>query len=181
MPMQQPDIRIRAADLSDAMLLAEIGRRTFRDTFGPANSPEDMEKYLAHSFGEVIQTSELKDPDNSFLVAEISGDPVGYVRLRAGAAPSVVSGSHPMEIVRFYSVKDWIGRGVGPRLMQASLELATHTGHDVLWLDVWERNDRAIAFYKKWRFEVVGNQPFVLGDDLQNDLLMARQTIRSEA
>jgi GNAT superfamily N-acetyltransferase len=174
--MRKQVIYVRKADLSDAVLLAEIGQRTFRDTFGPANTPDDMAKYLAKSFGEPIQASQLKDPGNLFLVAEISGSPVGYARLRAGPAPSVVPGSHPIEIVRFYSVKEWIGHGVGPHLMQACLDLATQTGHDTLWLDVWERNDRAIAFYKKWGFAVVGNQPFVLGDDLQNDLLMARET-----
>jgi ribosomal protein S18 acetylase RimI-like enzyme len=171
-----PIIRIRSADLSDAVLLAEVGESTFRDTFGPANTPEDMAKYLARSFGESIQASELKDPSNSFLVAEVSEQPVGYARLQSGPAPSAVTGSHPIEIVRFYSVKEWIGRGVGPMLMHECLRVAGETGRDTIWLDVWEQNARAIAFYKKWGFEVVGNQSFQLGDDMQNDFLMARPT-----
>jgi ribosomal protein S18 acetylase RimI-like enzyme len=44
----------------------------------------------------------------------------------------------------------------------------------MIWLDVWERNARAIAFYQKWGFAVVGTQTFQLGSDLQNDLLMQR-------
>jgi ribosomal protein S18 acetylase RimI-like enzyme len=44
----------------------------------------------------------------------------------------------------------------------------------VVWLDVWERNTRAISFYERWGFVVVGEQDFVLGDDVQRDLLMAR-------
>jgi GNAT superfamily N-acetyltransferase len=177
--LDRPIIQIRMAGPSDASLLAKIGEQTFHDSFGPANTPQDMAKYLAKSFGESIQASELKDPGNSFLVAEVSGEPVGYARLRAGSAPSSIPGSHPIEIVRFYSVKEWIGRGVGPRLMQECLDVAAGTGHDTLWLDVWERNERAIAFYKKWGFKVVGNQPFQLGDDLQNDWLMARPTSHS--
>ena len=47
-------------------------------------------------------------------------------------------------------------------------------GCDVVWLDVWEKNLRAIAFYRKWGFIEVGEQTFQLGDDLQQDLLMAR-------
>ncbi len=173
-----PSIQIRMAGPSDAMLLAEIGEQTFRDTFGPANTPEDMAKYFVKSFGEPIQALELKDPSNWFLVAEVSTEPVGYARLRSGPAPSAVPGSHPMEIVRFYSVKEWIGQGVGPRLMQKCLDLAVENGHDTLWLDVWERNERAIAFYEKWGFKIVGNQPFQLGDDRQNDFLMAKPTGR---
>ena len=44
-----------------------------------------------------------------------------------------------------------------------------------MWLDVWEENPRAIAFYTKWRFAVVGRQDFVLGSDVQHDLLMSRR------
>jgi ribosomal protein S18 acetylase RimI-like enzyme len=67
-----------------------------------------------------------------------------------------------------------IGRGVGAALMQACLEEAGRRGCETVWLDVWERNPRAIAFYRKWGFAEVGNQAFQLGEDLQNDILMAR-------
>ena len=79
-----------------------------------------------------------------------------------------------MEIGRFYARKAWIGKGVGARLMQACLCEAEAVACDVVWLDVWERNARAIAFYHKWGFTEVGMQVFPLGNDLQRDLLMAR-------
>jgi ribosomal protein S18 acetylase RimI-like enzyme len=47
-------------------------------------------------------------------------------------------------------------------------------GSGELWLGVWERNLRALAFYRKWRFDVVGEQIFELGDDPQRDLTMRR-------
>lgn len=178
--VDRPTIRVRPADLSDSTLLAEIGERTFRDTFGAANTPEDMAEYLSNAFGAPIQARELKDPGNLFLIAEVIGEAVGYARLRSGSAPPDIRGARPLEIVRFYSVQEWIGRGVGAALMQACLELALDKGHDTIWLDVWERNSRAIAFYGKWGFEVVGNQPFQLGQDTQNDFLLARP-IRSSS
>lgn len=172
--MARPDIKVRLAALADSSLLAELGEQTFQDTFGPSNTPEDMAEYLSGSFSPSIQAAELRDPSNSFLIAELEGEPVGYARLRTGLEPADIPGSRPLEIVRFYSVTEWIGRGVGPVLMRACLDLAERAGNDTLWLDVWERNDRAIAFYRKWGFEVVGAQPFQLGRDIQRDLLMAR-------
>lgn len=80
-----------------------------------------------------------------------------------------------MEIVRIYARKEWIGRGVGAQLMKTSLREAENAGCDVVWLGVWERNLRAIAFYRKWGFEQVGTQVFQLGDDMQNDWVMVRQ------
>jgi ribosomal protein S18 acetylase RimI-like enzyme len=86
----------------------------------------------------------------------------------------------PLEIVRIYACQEWLGRGVGPMLMQACLDEARQRGCDALWLDVWERNPRAIAFYRKWGFKVVGTQGFQLGSDMQTDLLMQRAVLDQE-
>ena len=167
-------VDIRAATPLDNHLLAELGARTFAETFAQDNTPEDMAAYLAASFSPQIQAAELADPLTTFLIAEISGAPAGYARLRLSPAPSEVRGRRPLEIVRFYVDRPWIGRGLSATLMQACLEQAAQQRCDVVWLDVWDHNARAIAFYRKWGFDVIGTQPFQLGSDLQNDLLMAR-------
>ena len=58
--------------------------------------------------------------------------------------------------------------------MRASLEAARDAGHRTLWLGVWERNVRAIAFYERWGFATVGEHLFRLGSNDQRDLIMAR-------
>jgi ribosomal protein S18 acetylase RimI-like enzyme len=40
---------------------------------------------------------------------------------------------------------------------------------------VWERNPKAIAFYRKNGFRVVGEHSFMLGRDQQRDLILAAQ------
>jgi diamine N-acetyltransferase len=173
-------ITIRTATVDDNERLAEFGARAFFDSFAQDNTPQDMAAYLAASFSPIKQAGELADPHTTFLIAEedsatVGGSMVGYVRLRLGPAPSCVAGARPIEIVRFYSDKAWIGRGVGSALMRACMDLAAQKSCDAIWLDVWEHNPRAIAFYRKWGFEVVGTQPFQLGVELQTDLLMSRE------
>lgn len=166
---------IRRATTKDIDLLANLGARTFADSFGADNTPEDMAAYQKGSFSPEKQAAELAEPGTTFFIAEIDGQPVGYTRLQQNPPPDCVTGMHPIEIVRLYAVKEWIGRGVGAALMQACLNEAALTGHDVIWLDVWEKNPRAIAFYQKWGFQKVGEQGFQLGSDLQNDWIMSRQ------
>ncbi len=167
-------IDIRVATPDDAALLADLGRRTFRDTFAADNTELDMSAYLDGAFGLEIQSRELAEPASTFLIAHVGGAAAGYCRLRTGSAPGCVTGERPIEIVRFYSDLPWIGRGVGAALMTACLGEAAARGCDVVWLDVWELNPRAIAFYSKWGFATVGTAEFILGDDIQHDLLMAR-------
>jgi ribosomal protein S18 acetylase RimI-like enzyme len=167
-------ISVRKATAADAGLLADLGARTFHATFAADNSKADMSAYLARSFSADIQARELADSGTTFLVVDCEGAPVGYARLRSGGAPACVVGTMPIEIVRFYSDMPWIGRGVGGALMRACLGHATSLGCDVVWLDVWEHNTRAIGFYEREGFTIVGEQDFVLGSDVQRDLLMAR-------
>jgi RimJ/RimL family protein N-acetyltransferase len=58
--------------------------------------------------------------------------------------------------------------------MATCLAEITARGADVAWLGVWERNPRAIAFYRKWGFAEVGAHTFVVGDDPQRDLVLCR-------
>jgi ribosomal protein S18 acetylase RimI-like enzyme len=179
MPAQS--IRVRAAQAQDAALLARIGAQAFQHTFGPDNTPEDMAAYLARSFSPETQAAELAEPGTTFLIAEFDTETVGYARLREGPAPASIAGRRPIEIVRLYALPSWIGRGVGAALMRTCLDLAGRHSCDTVWLDVWERNQRAIAFYRRWGFAEVGTQPFVLGSDVQRDLLMARPVAAEDA
>ena len=60
-------------------------------------------------------------------------------------------------------------------LIRENIEYAAKNKFDTIWLGVWEHNQKAIEFYKKWGFEVFGKYIFVLGNDPQNDLLMKKE------
>ena len=173
------ELQLRYAGPEDNALLAELGRETFADTFAADNTPENMAAYLAQSFSPARQAQELADPNCRFMIAQLGDDIVGFTKIQFGPAPAAVGGRRPMEISRIYARKPWIGKGIGSRLMQACLDEAAHGGCDVVWLGVWQRNPRAIAFYRQWGFEVAGTATFQLGDDPQVDYLMTR-SVQSE-
>jgi ribosomal protein S18 acetylase RimI-like enzyme len=167
---------IRRGEASDAELLAELGARTFSETFAADNTPENMSAYLASAFSPDQQASEISDSRSSFHIAEVDGVAVGYALLRTGKVPDRVTGDQPIELVRLYVSRESLGTGVGAALMQACIDDAKRRGHQTLWLGVWENNIRAQAFYRKWKFQDVGTHVFQLGDDPQTDILMQRRT-----
>jgi diamine N-acetyltransferase len=165
---------IRRGAAGDAALLAELGARTFSETFAPDNSPADMADYLASAFTPSQQAAELADSNSLFLIAEKDGVALGYAMLRSGNVLESVSGDKPIEVVRLYVSQASLGSGVGAALMQACIDEAKQRGHKTLWLGVWEHNARAQAFYRKWNFTEIGTHIFQLGDDPQTDILMQR-------
>lgn len=174
MTSQDSAPHIRRASIEDAQLLADLGARTFDETFSKDNSPEDMAVYLADSFSVGRLTEELTDPLAVFFVAEVEGRAAGYAKIHSGEVSASVEGQRPIELVRLYVSQDWLGRGVGPALMRRCIDEARELGFQTIWLGVWERNHRAQAFYRKWDFYEVGEHIFQLGSDPQRDVVMQR-------
>jgi ribosomal protein S18 acetylase RimI-like enzyme len=165
---------IRRASPGDAASLSALAARTFRDAFEIYNTPENMALYLASNYGPTRQAAELQDGRIVTLVAEASGELAGFAQLRESPAPACVTGQSPIELWRFYVDREWHGQGLAQALMAASLEAAAARGAGTIWLTVWERNDRALAFYRKCGFEVRGDKEFMLGNDPQTDRVMTR-------
>ncbi len=164
---------IRRASAADAAALAELGARTFIDSFALDNRPEDIAAYVARTYGELRQRREIEDAACVTLLAKSSTEAIGYAQLRRGDAPPCVDGPAPVELARFYIVRAWHGSGAAQELMRAVQRAVLELEGMTLWLGVWERNARAIRFYEKCGFRSVGTQPFLLGSDLQTDIVMA--------
>ena len=167
-------ITIRLGQVSDATALAELAARTFHETFAAENRPEDMALHLARSYGTSQQESELTDPNIATLLVEIDGELAGYAQLRTNMAPECVTGESPVELWRFYVDQPWHGRGVAQGLMRSVDAEAIRRGGRTLWLGVWERNERAKAFYHKSGFTDAGSQVFMVGTDAQTDRILVR-------
>jgi ribosomal protein S18 acetylase RimI-like enzyme len=168
-------LSIRVATISDAEMMTEFAWRTFHDAFAPMNSPDNMEAYMSQNFTLQKFSAQIADPRATFLIAEIDTTPVAFAKLYDGDVPICVSGLAPVEIERFYVDRQFHGKGVAQTLMQACFDRARQSGHGTIYLGVWENNHRAIAFYRKCGFDVVGSHVFQLGDEAQNDLLMERR------
>ncbi len=160
-------ITIRTATTADAELIADLSRKTFYDAFIADNKKEDMDKFLNEQFTKEALIKEVGKPGNTFLLVYADDDVAGYARLRENE-----STPNDIELARIYLNTNAIGKGVGRELMLACIETAEKLKKKILWLGVWEKNQRAIDFYTKFGFEKYDEHDFVLGDDVQKDWLM---------
>ncbi len=169
--MEEVSCTIRRAVPEDAEQLADLAARTFRDTFAADNRPEDVAAHLAKSYSPARQLAEISSADIVTLVVDCDGL-AAFAQLRRGTPPACVMTDRPVELWRFYVDQAWHGRGIAGRLIQVVLGEAA--GASAVWLGVWERNPRAVAFYRKFGFVDVGAHEFRLGADVQTDRVMVR-------
>ncbi len=174
-----PLVSLRYATQKDAALIADLSRQTFYETFASQNTKENMEKFMNEQFSKEALSREVGDSDNIFFLAYDSDEPVGYVKMRESINPQELGNSSAIEIARIYATTHSIGKGVGKILMQRCIDIAVDRKKDIIWLGVWEHNQRAIEFYVKWGFEKFGTHTFKLGDDPQTDWLMKKEPLSS--
>ena len=173
MTARSPTIRLGMT--TDAGDLAVLAERTFLDAFAADNDLSQMDAHMASAFGESQQRRELEDASFVTVLAELEGALVGFAQLRMREPPpACVTGPAPVELWRLYVDRPWHGRGIAQSLLDAVEEAARRVGGKTLWLGVWERNHRAIAFYCKCAFQDVGDHEFVLGTERQQDRIMVR-------
>ena len=170
-------ISLAKANTVTAAQLADLGRRTFQHTFAATNSAADMADYLGKTFGPELQLAELQDRDNTFLLAHMQAELVGYAKLRDNSALGLPEDQDPagrLEIERLYVRDDWQGTGLGAALMRGILALAEQLHCSAVVLGVWEKNSRARAFYQRFGFREIGQHEFRLGQDVQTDLILRK-------
>jgi GNAT superfamily N-acetyltransferase len=165
---------VRRSLPGDAAALAAFAAGAFHDAFGAQNTPEDMAAYLRATYGEDQQRQEIANPDIVTLVVERSDTLIAFAQVRRSDPPPCVTVAAPVELWRFYVDRAWHGQGIAHALMHAAFGAAAELGAEFVWLSVWERNPRALAFYAKCGFRDVGSKVFVVGTDHQTDRVLLR-------
>ena len=168
------DIQLRLVTGNDVALLQNISVQTFSETFAALNTQQNMAAYLNEAFSIEKLTTELADPESSFYFALVGDSLIGYLKLNYGCPQSEAGMEKALEIARIYVCKEYQGKKVGQFLFEKAIQTALKKNAEYVWLGVWEKNTRAIEFYRKNGFIPFGTHIFMLGQDAQTDILMRR-------
>ncbi len=173
--MTDNTIKLHKVTPADADALLTISRDTFYYFFGPLNEPANMDAYAAKAFTPERIRCEIENPNSQFYFALADGEIAGYLKLNFEDAQSEFQNKDALEVERIYVSKHHHGKKIGQYLLNFATQTAIDLNMNYIWLGVWEHNHNAIGFYQHHGFTVFANHPFMLGSDLQNDLLMKKE------
>jgi len=160
---------------SEVDTLLNLSRKTFYDAFAHQNNPDDFEAYAAVAFTRDQLLSELENPESAFYFAVSEGEPIGYIKLNYGYAQAEYQEADGVEVSRLYVHADHQSKKIGNQLLDFATNKSKDEGLKYIWLGVWDQNNAAQRFYARNGFEPVGTHDFVIGTDVQNDILMRRE------
>lgn len=170
---------IRPAGPRDAGTLERVAQRTFRDAFSADIPAADMQRILTERFSGPAMEPMLADPQQRWLLAVHGDEPIGYAATRPRPAPGTPGpvGAPALELARLYVEQPWQGKGVAAELLRRCLEDATDRRFGRCWLQAYEHNPRALAFYRKHGFEDDGHATVNVGGLSLRHIVMVRRLI----
>lgn len=170
-------ITIEKCTFKDLRQLQEISYETFEETFKHQNSPENMNAYLDSAFNLKKLENELSNISSQFFFIYFNEEIAGYLKVNTNDAQTEVMGDDSLEIERIYIKNKFQKHGLGKCLLDKAIEIAIECKKIKIWLGVWQKNENAIAFYKKMGFVQNGAHSFFMGDEEQLDFIMTKTLI----
>lgn len=158
----------------DAHTLHDISCRTYYESFAHMNTPSNMEAYLETAFDINKLRGEFSDSNSLFHFLYADGALAGYLKLNEAPSQTDINEIQSLEIERIYVAKEFQDNGLGRVLMNKSIDTARAREKAYIWLGVWERNNKAISFYKKCGFYETGTHSFFMGREEQTDFIMRK-------
>lgn len=168
-------MQIIPATIAHVNSLAVFSAQAFYDAYAYANTPEDMQQYIDEHFTEEEIRKEIATKNTFIFLAMEDENILGYVKLGTATSPAQLQGKPAIEIERFYVDKKLQSKKIGSALMKFLIDFAKSQGKQIVWLGVWKKNPRAVAFYEREGFKKIGETIFTLGRDMQQDFLMMRE------
>jgi ribosomal protein S18 acetylase RimI-like enzyme len=173
--INSPLVLIRIAVPADGETVADIGRRTFYETWKSVNTEEDLQLYMLKAFDAKKVREEIENSKvTTFFLAFVDDELAGYAKLRNDRNYDQNNGLRALEMERIYVLKKFQDQKIGKALMDECLKIAYKGEYEVMWLGVNQENHKAIDFYKKYGFEVFGTKQFILGTAIDEDFVMKK-------
>lgn len=156
------------ATTNEATLLADIGKKTFVESHGNSASAADIGSYVSGKFSFDIIKEELSNAKNILHIIYYKGQPAGYSKIIFNTPHPNIAAQNITKLERLYLLKEFYNLKLGLMLFEFIVDLSKKSGQAGTWLYVWKENKRAVNFYKKAGFVIVGHTDFKISETHSN-------------
>lgn len=159
---------ITKATIKDAKVLAQLAKDSFLPAHGHSASKEDIDNYMSTNFSEANFVAEISNPDNHYYLISYKNKLAGYSKITLNTPNINLASENNTYMSRLYVLKEFYGLQLGKELFNFNIEFSKQHNQSGTWLAVWVENQRAINFYTKMGFKIVGSFDFKISETHYN-------------
>ena len=161
-------VSIRKSTVEDTGLLSKIGRETFIESHGRSASSSIINEYVEENYNEAFIREGLEDPTNQYHIIFYDQDPAGFSKIIFNHPHATIPNQEVAKLEKIFLLGKFYDLKLGKQLLTFNIDLARSHGQSGMWLFVWKENERAIRFYKKNNFQIIGDHDFKLNESHSN-------------
>ncbi|TYA58883.1 GNAT family N-acetyltransferase [Formosa maritima] len=156
------------ATLNDAEILSKIGRQAFVESHGMSASEKDILNYVESKFTKAVFETELNDENNVFHILNYNQEPIGYSKIIYNFYQDSIPFKNVTKLERLYILEEFHHLKLGLKLFNFNVTLSKEHEQNGMWLFTWIENHKAINFYNKAGFKIVGSYNFKISETHSN-------------
>ena len=159
---------VRRADKTDINVISTMARAIWPETYSSIISDAQI-KYMLNLFYSHESLEKQFDDHHIFYIALMNAETVGF----ASYAHDNKTGVY--KVHKLYVHPMLHGKGFGKKLLDRIIADVKPAGATAIRLNV-NRQNRAIDFYKRYGFELVGEEDIAIGEGyFMNDYVMEKK------
>lgn len=153
-------ISITQATKKDIHSIIHIGKLSIVASHRESCSADDMNEYLENNYNPNAIKQELTDNRNIYHIINYQDEPIGFSKIVFNAKHPNIEAKNITKLDRIYLLEGYYGLKLGLALLNFTIELSKRNKQSGMWLYTWIGNSRAINFYQKAGFTIVGKHSF---------------------
>ncbi len=153
-------VLIKRATIDDFRAIADIGNISVKEAHKGSCPAEDLDEYMKDHYNDLAIQKELEDLNNIYQILLYNEKPAGFSKILLNAEHENIKEKNVAKLDRIYLLNEYFDLKLGIELLKANIELAKQNKQAGIWLVTWVGNSRAINFYTKAGFEVIGSYHF---------------------
>jgi ribosomal protein S18 acetylase RimI-like enzyme len=161
-------ISIVKATPKDNQLLSAIATQSFMESHGNSAPAEDINNYVAKKYNAEVMKEELNDAGNIYHIIYHDSEAAGFSKIILNSPYEKNTIQHVTKLERLYLLEQFYNLRLGAALFDFNLNFIKNNHQLGVWLYVWKQNERAVNFYKKKGFVIIGSYDFAISETHAN-------------
>ena len=129
---------------------------------------KDIDAYVSNHFNDSYILKELTNSKNLIYLMFDNDLLIGYSKFVLNTSHDLIEIKSVCKLERIYLSKTHYGSGLSNDLLSFVIEYSKNNDQAGIWLNVWTENKRAINFYNKTEFKIIGDYQFQISTDHSN-------------
>jgi diamine N-acetyltransferase len=148
--------------------IVNIGRVSVEEAHRDSCPVKDMSEYIESHYNNEAIKEELSDANNIYHIINYNDNPIGFSKIVLNAEHPNIVLKNVAKLDRIYLLPEFQGRKFGLELLKFNIDLSKRNDQSGIWLFTWVGNIKAIDFYLKNGFSIIGSDQFKVSETHYN-------------